>query len=256
MMKCGTCKLSVNIDKEEHLLCDSCRSYFHFHGDKEKNCSGVSPTELRAVGLKNRMTLFFCNDCRDAFKRVPMVIKRIDDLNNQIASLNTEVIKLKAEVEDLKSHQDGHQMEEIFEEIGEREKRAYNIMIYNIEESEEEIPSDRVKADKIKIKETLKLVGHDLKEDDIDRVIRIGKKMNSHRPIKVCLRNTQVVKEILSRSYMLKNSTYSISADRTKMQMNHFKKIRNEFKNRVDSGEQDIKIKYVQGNPKIVKSKN
>ncbi|CAG9822842.1 unnamed protein product [Phaedon cochleariae] len=151
---CKVCKLKIR-DMKEAVCCDSCRDYMHTGPVKEKNCSGLSTTELRAMVLQNRNIIFFCNDCRDAFRSVPLLIRQITEIKNDVKTLKNDVeilkndkIKCEMEIASLKATQNstslnsnsnselGLNMCEILAEISEREARKKNIIIFGLPESQ------------------------------------------------------------------------------------------------------------------------
>ncbi|KAG5863659.1 hypothetical protein JTB14_036598 [Gonioctena quinquepunctata] len=124
---CKGCEKSVN-DNEERVMCDSCKDVFH--STKEKNCSGMTTTEYRAVMLQKRSTLFFCFECKEAFKNVPMLLRQIMESKNQVEDLKKEVEDMKSEIKMIKETK-ATSLEE------EKERKEKNVIVLNIEEPKE-----------------------------------------------------------------------------------------------------------------------
>lgn len=136
--------------------------------------------------------------------------------------------------------------EKVVHEIVERQKRANNIIIFNLPESN---PNDDMKKTKDIIKEIVK------EELVVNKVTRIGKKnKNGFRALKVALSNeTDVNKVIKSNKSFLKGKKIFIQADLTPCQSEYFNKLRNELNERKSKGENDIALKYIKGVPQIIK---
>lgn len=144
-------------------------------------------------------------------------------------------------------------VEEILEEIQDRKHRECNLMIYKVIESKSTQVSVRVEADKLKVLEIVKLLCAEVKEEDLLKVNRVGVKTSDKmRPIKVTMSSSGLVGNILRRAYLLKDTEFSISSDRTKLQRDYFMRIKEEFRARLDNNEKNIQLKFVHGIPKIL----
>ena len=75
------------------------------------------------------------------------------------------------------------------------------------------------------------------------------------RPIKVVLEKERDVINIIRNSGKLKSieqyQNISVSYDRTPRQLAQYKQVRQELLERIDKGENNIKLRYVNGVPKI-----
>lgn len=84
---------------------------------------------------------------------------------------------------------------------------------------------------------------------------RLGKVSESrNRPIRVILTSSSIAHYVVTK-YKPQKSIY-INKDLTKMQQNRAYLIRQEFKSKLENGETNIQLKYVNGVPKIVVKKN
>lgn len=242
MEECGKCKIKINTE-DKFIACDSCHIPFHL----QEKCCNMSSSETRAAVLQKRILLFFCDDCRSAFKNVPMLIRKIE-------VLNSEVEKLKKAVSELKSQNNSEDMESMLIELHERNVRSNNLMVYNVSESKANNLDDKVKEDKLVVAEVLKKL--DIQNDDehLLKVIRVGKVGgNRPRPLKAVFSNSQIVRQALKSKAKLYSTDFRISQDQTRMQQDQFRSARAELKDREDKGEQNLTIKYIKGIPKIVK---
>lgn len=240
-MSCVTCKLNIK-DKDEKIIgCDSCNVTMHLN----EKCTGLSPSELRAIVIQKRVILFFCEDCRGAFKRVPVLIKKLDEMQHIIESLQKEVQQLKDQKEALN-------MEAILHEAQERQVRSNNFMLYNVNESNSGIIEERINADTTVVNKILEKV--DVPLENLVKVTRVGKKGGKPRPLKIKLSNSQTVFKILRNKNKLTGT--HISGDYTYMQREQMKAARSELNQREETGERDLTIKFHNGVPKVVPKEN
>ena len=183
-----------------------------------------------------------------------------------IGNLNNEITLLKKELEELKtsiSSQGGEKTEnvinrsgltddQLLDEIDERQRRATNIVISNIPESQSANVEEKIVDDLNKVKEII--VGTGI-STEVVKVFRLGKQLPSkNRLIKVILPTPEVAQKIL-RNYKFTSNIY-LNRDLTQLQQEKSYSVRQEFKNRVQNGEKNIKLKYYNGMPKIIAVKN
>lgn len=225
-MECLKCNVS---DNKSCLKCDGCERSIH------TECSGLSATELKVMGLKgSRLLKFYCDDCQAGVRLVPKLIKRLDDLQKEVEKLKTQISNEKFTISD----------ETIFSEIHERQKRTNNIMVFNMPESN---------GDLVKSKELLKEI---TKEDvSVISAMRVGKaNKNGNRALKLILDKASDVDRVLrAKKDKLKGRSIFINADLTPAQYRHIKQIRDEVEVRKRNGE-DVVFKFIRGIPKIVSS--
>nr|CAH7733472.1 unnamed protein product [Callosobruchus chinensis] len=150
-------------------------------------------------------------------------------------------------------------MEEVIQEISERNERKRNIIILGVPEQEQDHDSaTRVAKDKTVVSNILRAVTPALAGLDV-KPIRLGKPIpGKHRLIKVTLKEDNQVIELLRAAKNLKgNPAYrsiSIFPDRTPMQIDNYsyKKLKLELDQRTANGEQNLEIRYYKGSPRIV----
>ena len=84
---------------------------------------------------------------------------------------------------------------------------------------------------------------------------RVGKYNDGkNRPIKITLPTKEEALALLkTKSRIPKDATYYLKSDRTKMEKDFLKKVVDELNDRKTRGEQDIKIRYYNNIPRIVK---
>ncbi|CAH0551063.1 unnamed protein product [Brassicogethes aeneus] len=126
---------------------------------------------------------------------------------------------------------------DIVHETMDRIKRSNNVIIHGLPESTSST-EDRKKSDLDSAKNILSVISADLNTNFLD-IIRIGKPTSGKkRPLKFASK--------------LANSVYkhiNITNDKTPKKMEYLKKLSDELKQRTDSGEPNLKIKYIKGVP-------
>lgn len=110
------------------IKCDGCSSLAH------QKFSGLSTTELKCLGLKNRLLKFFCLGCDQGLNKLP--------------ELKTFIKKLLSKVDGLKNNSNVARSDEfIINEIIERNVRSKNLIFYNVNKFESNRPGERIAND-------------------------------------------------------------------------------------------------------------
>nr|CAH7746576.1 unnamed protein product [Callosobruchus chinensis] len=148
-------------------------------------------------------------------------------------------------------------MEEMIQEISERNERKRSIIVLGVPEQEQDHDSaTRVAKNQTEVSNILRAVTPALAGLDV-KPIRIGKPIpGKHRLVKVTLKEDNQVIELIRAAKNLKgNPAYksiSIFPDRTPMQIDNYKRLKLELDQRTANGEQNLKIRYYKGSPRIV----
>ncbi|KAL3279595.1 hypothetical protein HHI36_017101 [Cryptolaemus montrouzieri] len=161
------------------IVCDSCSGAF------DAKCSGVGGSEKR---------------CRHAIKRVPLILRRFDDLEREVRKLKEELVLLKesneSEIETSKNSMKNvpeinGDPEELIAEINKRNSKINNVMVYKLNESNSQSLHERILHDKAEVVRILDMI--DIKEDVIEKV-RVGKKGTKPRPMKIVLSKSGIAR--------------------------------------------------------------
>ena len=258
---CKKCNKNID-DKEKTPRCDACRSVFHL----TVSCSGLGVTEQRAIVLKERVLMFFCNDCLAIFKQAPLILNKIDVLEKEMTLLKDEIMVLKTEIKDLKQNSvnptipsvstiSNYQLsqDEVLNEAHERSTRACNIIVFKAGESQSDVLNDRIQHDRNIATRIMSSVGMDTVH--LKKVIRLGKASPSKcRPLRMVLESSQQCHEIMRYKKKLSELDFIINYDKTKLQQEIYKRVANELRDRLNNGEKNIKMIYKNGSPTIVQS--
>ncbi|KAJ3644178.1 hypothetical protein Zmor_026849 [Zophobas morio] len=146
--------------------------------------------------------------------------------------------------------------EDVVQEVLERQKRSSNIIVFNVPEHSKSIPrSKRLNKDKRFVSELS--VDHEYDYANF-HCQRLGK-FNASRitPIKVFLNSEQDVSNIIRKAEnLITTEQYKdirLSYDRTPKQLDFYKQLKQEMNDRIRQGETNLKIRYYNGSPRIVR---
>ena len=170
------------------------------------------------------------------------------DLKERVHSLEQkwELFKeeLKEEIVKCTMERVSHEMNKHMEELGERNKRRNNVVLYNVPESTKEDPKERQSDDMVRCCDLFEglLRVMDVK---MESTVRMGKKEEGRKCLLlVKLSNESEKKSILANAKNLKGEEnpwkkrVGISRDMTKMERDQGMKLREELKARRAVGDQ------------------
>lgn len=200
------------------------------------------------MDLRSKRTLkFYCDDCSSGFQQVPKLLKVVDELKVEL-----ENIKLKLENISLQNsnNKTDFDVDSVMEEMYGRQKRASNIMIFNLPEE------STVAAEMNSIQEVI--------SDTVSGPVsilsatRVGKRnKNGNRALKVTLSNSEIVMNIVkNRSKIKRDRKVFVNVDLTPLQRDKYRNLEDQMKQRISNGEKDLVIKYIHGVPQIINKKN
>lgn len=205
------------------------------------SCVDLTITEIRTIKTKKGLS-WSCKNC--------------NTLSSAISELKAAILSLQADLQ-LKSVNDD-MFEMMLSELNERNIRKQNVVIFNVKEVNSLDGAQRQNHDIDVVRDVLSTVssGIDLRHIEVQRIGRYIENGNRHRPIKVKLNNAKDVHTVIRNTSKLRASqsynSINISLDRTRRQLDYYKKIKAELDSRVERGETNLKIKYKQGIPTIV----
>lgn len=173
------------------------------------------------------------------------------DTNN---ALETKVVILEKNMNTLKSsngQEPSVSYNALVTECQERTSRAKNIIIAGIQEPTSEIFTERLNHDSEEVQKVIKSIKENCPEPV--QVTRLGKyQQDKLRPVKVCFKSEEVVKQILRNKNNTSVPNIKIYSDQTPYQREVLKKLKEELESRTSNGEQNLGIKYIKGEPKII----
>lgn len=139
----------------------------------------------------------------------------------------------------------------LLQEIRDREKRSCNLMVFGVPESSSADIQRRVADDTRRTEEMMVKLGLEIRAQ---RVLRVGKLGVRPRPLKLILPSHEDVLRCLRNKRNLRDSDIRINSDLTELQRAHLRELRRQLKARMEGGETDITIRYVDGVAKIIKT--
>lgn len=178
-------------------------------------------------------------------------------------NLLLEIEKLKEKVTKLESEEpvapSGHAAEAIHE-LKDRDYKRKNLIVFGLKELDSEEAEERKAHDMGAISTMLESNFTEVSRDKL-RVYRIGRREQGKvRPVRVIMASETDVRKVIKHASNIKNSPQYLglgfSTDKTKQQLQEYKLIKEELKNRVDKGGENLCIRYIRGKPKIVLVKN
>lgn len=264
--RCITCKGNI-LESDKALSCDSCQEWECI------KCSKMSEAlyDLIREGGDNANLKFNCTHCKDPIHlmasmntNIQMVLQNQQKADKTLGDLNDRMDRFEKTIEDKidrkieqgiarsvdKAVSDkirqgiAEEVRACLKETREREHRTANFMIFNSTESASEDNTERKEHDKTAVKDICEAIG--ITSLDIKNIIRIGKKGDKSRPIKVTVGDPKQQKEILKNAKKLKNhpslGKIGLSPDLTADQRKERKALVEELDRRKEAGEDDLII--------------
>lgn len=236
---CAYCNKS---DNHPTLQCDGCKTYVHYGCSQIDADDAKRITRQRTKGVK-----FFCSSCNKSVDQFTQLKELLQDLADRMERLE----KRSPQQHDLSPQE----FEMVIKEVRDRMNRECNIIIYNIPENPQ--------TDIVTVGNILNVVSPEVDVSlSNDKISRLGKKdgnSSKPRPVRVTLPSSVIVSKILRNKNKLKNdNTHKnifLKNDETPYQRQLLNTARDNLRRRINEGESNLTIKYVNGIP-IVTEKN
>ena len=210
-----------------------------------------------------------CNTCNSnvcLFKDLKTLITSLEEqFSKSIAQLKddfqTQLNDLKNTITNGTPRLEKFDFEDVIQEITERQKRKYNIIVFGAAEHAANLTKEqRQEEDKAIICDILNETIPSVQTTDLvpKRLGRFSDLNPRPRPIKVTLSNESDVQRIIRNAKKLKGNDkfkdMSVSLDRTPRQLAYYKKVKQELTERTNRGETNLRIRYINDVPKIISS--
>lgn len=285
-----TCKVCMKevLDSEDGMQCDSdCQGWYHIkcvgipksdyaHYSRDVNkkwhCQRTDchpPTAAPYNLLMNKMDELLAKFSNLATKdELKCISEGISDLKTDVGLLNDRVSAfeprlqaVEGDIAKLKTQMENKEapvVENLIEEISDRQRRLRNLIAYDVKERAASSSNAIDQQDQSVVLLILKHAGLEHLLPSV-RFFRIGKKNGSRpRPLKICLPSDSDAMTVF-RSFSKKDEVdgelrgVSLAHDRTLKERQHLAELREVLQTRVDAGEANLTIRYINGTPKIVK---
>lgn len=172
----------------------------------------------------------------------------------EVVALKGRVDKFESQVNTVPSVAAGTSVEPAISEIQEREKRACNVLIFGIEERTEKSREERLSKEIESVRNLLSQSTIDVSPDGV-RVHRLGAySAEKRRPIRVEFPERGLALRVLKCKSKLDSNGVYIKSDKTNAQRKYLKQIVEELNERKTKGEENLRIKYINNVPKIIKT--
>ena len=202
---CGKCDQRIDLRKTNSFIsCQICERKFH---DK---CFGLTVKLVQELRSLNR--LLCCEGCNNSCLNI---IGRIAALETKMCLMESEVTKNSESIEEhgqklrVLESRDGSacHVDQILDELKEREKRRHNIKIFNLPESADEGWEEIRNHDSALALNIIKKLGQGTGDVEIKDCFRLGKKdKNRPRPVIIKLADEDQKMKVLLKRRLLKES--------------------------------------------------
>lgn len=285
---CRVCMKKV-LDSEDGLQCDSaCRHWFHIkcvginkteyssfasNVNKKWYCMRVdctapdtSTSNTLLSKIDDLLSKFSSLATKAELSNINEGIQDIKadliHLNQKIDSFEPRLLKLEEVVEGLQADRENvktdSSFENMFEELNDRKRRACNVIVHGLKESKSTSSSVIRKHDLDLVEQIMKEAGLNIRAANTS-CFRIGKNAKDKpRPLKICMPSESDAISMF-RNFNPRNATdealkdINLNRDRTLRERQHLFGLRETLKNRIETGDSDWTIKYINNIPKIVK---
>ncbi|CAH0552501.1 unnamed protein product [Brassicogethes aeneus] len=212
----------------------------------------INRSEVLCIKQKDKVISYFCEDCKFEITQNSQLLTIILELQKEIKGLNSKVSELENKFINVNAQKsvpdDCKFIENVILESQEREKRSKNVLLFNINEEDEDF-------EKI-AKNVITGISNLVNTDNL-KIYRIGKKTDGKkRPVKIEFKSAVDAKTILVNKTKV-NEPYrniKINNDLTFLQRKYLENLRSELENK-NKSDSNVKytIKYKNGLPTIVK---
>ena len=247
---CGNAVSSLN-------SCKNCLKYVHPGCISKHKCqSATDDTILQCIKqlqttidtMRTSMTREL-KEIRDENAELKLILNEVRALRDENSKLKQDINELNNKIDILSSQNTGGINESDFinrtiNEINDRNWRQNNILIFNMPESQ----SNEVAEDLRKIRDKFNIIKPNI---TIKKTIRLGKKSEKPRPLKVVLDSPSDATLILKNRKKFEPEN-KIKPDWTPIQQQYVRNVYQELQTRTENGETDLGIIYRNNIPKIV----
>ncbi|EFA12429.1 hypothetical protein TcasGA2_TC005240 [Tribolium castaneum] len=236
---CCHCFKSVSRDTPI-VVCDGCSLNIHCR------CLKISENEIAFISQSRSPNIkLFCNRCNVTITAISEIKKLVNDIKS---SFDERLSKLESLIINNNTSQ-AINREEIIAESVDRSARACNVIMYNVKPVANKQDVDVVN-DVLEVIDPSLVIGP-------ENVFRVGKTVGDKpRLLKLQFKTQQMARLCLKKkTSLLQHPQFAhitISDDKTPGQLKHLNNLRDELKRRLDVGEKDLTIKYVNHYPNLI----
>lgn len=289
---CHLCKATLpNKPRKNVVICPGCKAPYHPScskkvsvlpdGNFSRCCSDIQQpsNSTLAEAIDDRLSLLLreiqstiqetmkveiANRLDDLSRSMTSVVDRIGALEavaDEVVHLSQKVSSMEARLSELESKaisssasgigmpatSSAGSSQDIYQELEDRRRRSYNVMVMGLAE-----PTDPHRPDDLAV---FNRVLEDLPKASSAR--RLGRNVNGRpRPLKVTFASPEDARLILKNSGAFVRKSLRVKNDLTPCQLSELDGLRKQLDVRIQNGEKDLTIKYVNSVPVIIRKKN
>lgn len=235
------------------------------HSDKNRLLDSSLSRRSRAMQVSlldveadiSPVTVDQLNDALDRhFERVSSLLNtKTNEIMQQIGRMELDILDMNDRLtcpensESRDSEVRSELLSEVVHEIQDRSRRSRNVILHGFAELNDNTLSEFDNNNNF-LRDSLHL-------PTAVYVSRIGKKSESKtRPLKLCFSSSDEVRSFFKNRKLFSDNSLKITNDLTLYEREFLSNLRNKLSERIASGERNLTIKYMDGIPKIVQSKN
>ena len=273
MVTCKICKEEIQQNDSLYVKCVSCGLYLHAN-TKMNNCAEITASEEKVIILKATPKLLYrCSECAINNIANTGLTEMMSKFNEAVVQLNSATENLNKYTEDLKNIKDEQtnilsklpviedrlsvlenkqsssstNVQDVIAEINLQKIKEKNVMIFNLHDHKD------TQKDLDYIKKFLSNNNVNTNNISMKRIGIFNK--DKKRPIKLFFKTRYEAFNLLKKSKIIASKSKHkifITNDKTIAQQQYEKEIRSQLKTRIDNGENNLKIKYINSIPKII----
>ncbi|KAJ2941709.1 hypothetical protein O0L34_g10517 [Tuta absoluta] len=194
--------------------------------------------------------------CRGALFQVPKLIKSYDAVREELDAIKQQLATANPATVAAPPLDPAVNMSTVIAEMSER--RSCNVIVVGAPEATSDNVDARKTHDERIMRDLLEQVtGEPTAAGTVATLFRLGRRDPARpkpRPIKIIFKSRQDARKVLKNKTKCKD--VRIYDDKTPKQMQELEELRQRLKVRLEKGEVDLTIKFINGEPKIVKQKN
>lgn len=218
-LTCKLCNKTFTSKRDKLIECERCLKWVCF------TCSGLSKDEYKISTRDDSKMHWYCLECNapavaavktdnlieekckqyfDAMKAelATCIQESVDPIKEDLATFKATQETKNTQFERAIQEKNTQSISESVKEMQEREDRKHNIIFFNIPESQEAEPENRKADDKRMVNELCESLAVDM---SFSNPIRLGKKADKPRPVRITADSTTQVSAMVSAARRIPN---------------------------------------------------
>ena len=249
----------IAIEDGNCIECFDCKKWAHF------KCSKLTKRQFDFLVENSGDSIqWHCQSCYEGeVDRKTETEVKIDYLIKQMETMQSVITKLESgftgtSLDEKIERVVERKLAKALDERNEKEKRKCCLIVVGLQESEEARQSERSREDTSRLRDLLSKIDDSLAETLVEEPVRLGKKTNRPRLLKIKVKDETAKEKILknyqelNRNVQRKEDKIYFNPDHTPLERQRYKDLREQIVIRTNAGERDLVIR----NGKIVSRSN